>query len=440
MIPPDPDEDVSMLESNDITSYSIMGNKENQVSNIIETIPWKIEGEEEEVEISNPMMMSMGGNNFPSSSSANGLNNIYAMGGQGGFNNGFDPSMGYYGPGGAGSSSGMTSDYDINTFVNALPLPLQTLDPFTLQLIIQDPSILQYLILPDGQTVHDNHLLILKNCTTLDEFYMTMNQETQQQQQQNLQNSFNSNILNQQKGGSRVSRWEQSNISNSLNVGGSGGGSGWGGSANAGMSHNNMSGNISSGNNWGPTTQTIISTPFITHSTRLLDGGNNNNNQWMGNDDMMMMSSNSSHLPTSSLSISSISVNSMSGGGSGHGRTSSKSQVACRFFNTPKGCMNGDKCKFGHFLDSSKGSGGMMGGGGMEGGDMNSGGGGGGMMGPGMRSGPGGGRLSGPGSMRHHLPGSTANSLSASILNSVMQDTQGKKGGAGGRPSKRAKH
>lgn len=433
MIPPDPDEDVSMLESNDITSYSIMGNKENHVSNIIETIPWKIEGEEEEeVDISNPMMMPMGGSNFPSSSSAN----IYAMSGQGGFNNGFDSSMGYYGPGGAGSSSGMTSDYDINTFVNALPLPLQTLDPFTLQLIIQDPSILQYLILPDGQSVHENHLLILKNCTTLDEFYMTMNQETQQQQQQNLQHSFNSNILNQQKGGSRVSRWEQSNVSN-VGSTGSGGVSGWGGgSANAGMSHN-MSSNMSSGNNWGPTTQTIISTPFITHSTRLLDGGNNNNNnQWMGNDDMMMMSSNSSHLmPTSSLSISSISVNSMSGGGgSGHARTTSKSQVACRFFNTPKGCMNGDKCKFGHFLDSSKVSGG-----GMDGGDMSSGGGGSGMMGPGMRSGPGGGRLSGPGSMRHHLPGSTANSLSASILNSVMQDNQGKKGG-GGRPSKRAKH
>jgi hypothetical protein len=421
LIPNDPEDDLSMFEGNEIIPFSSLltdsSNKENDPdSNKLEIIPWTIAGQEKEEEEMNMMDNTMPSlqpvfNNFGaqngSSVMLDGVNYTYSN--PVAMNNNNNNMMG----GGNSNNNNMDSNEFINTFINSLPPMLRTLDPFTLQLLIQDPSIVNYLVLADGISVDQNKLMILSNCSTVEEFHSAIL-------------PYNPSALSMQ---------QSSSLSSSGGMGGGGmsRSSRWDTPANTMMMNNN---NNMNNNNFGFNNNNM-------NNMNMMNNNNYNNNNYggqqstrwdnnMSNNNNMMMDEFSSgpnrNIPQQGGSISARLSNmvmmrntpgggNMGGmGGGGQDRDSSKSAVPCRFFNSPKGCMNGEKCKFGHFRDnsSSRGSGpGAMGGG------------------PGSRSGPG---MMGPGGRGHHH--SHSSSMGAAVLSSFESE----KRGPGRPPSKRAKH
>jgi hypothetical protein len=392
LIPNDPDEDLSMFEANEIIPFhELAGNKENVDANNLEMIPWSIPGQEEEDREllmdttssfdkgSNGMMMmgNMMSNNPNDLMMMGGgmggvgvgnMNNMMmgggmgAMGGMGGNMMGMNMNNGNM-MGGAG-----ISEFEMNSFINSLPLAIQSLDPFTLQMIMSDPSILQFLILSDGMTVNEENLMILRNCSSLEDFYNTMNEiimSTATGNNGNMMNNMNMMMMGggmqqqlQQQLPTRSSRWERS--SNTLD--------------NFIQSNNNPVMNSNNMGGWGNKNPMLAAMmmnkqqqsqmPFsmMGPSASLLEGMMTNN--W-NNNDFMMNSMDESGLPLPLQAPSGTTHHSRhrsSSSAAAGGREPSKlSAVPCRFFNSPKGCINGDKCKFGHFADGPMGGGPGMG-------------------------------------------------------------------------------
>jgi hypothetical protein len=296
-----------MHESSDITPFSIIQasqrdghDKENQHQ--LEIVPWTLAGQEEEEDImpplqpvlQDPSMMIMGMGNSMGMDPSTGFSYSYS-----------DPthyqapaqaSQAYHMPSHSAAShqtfptiNNFSSEYDINTFVNSLPLSLRSLDPYTLQILVSDPSIVHYLVLPDG-SVDESNLIILSNCTTAQDFHTAMSIQQAANTYGAPQSTTMSTAMPTTSSSTRVSRWDSTAApTNNFNL-------------NA-FQHN-----------------------FIDQQSM-----NSGWNDLMGGGDDFYSKS----MPKQSAS------------------QMGKSATPCRFFNSPKGCSNGDKCKFGHFRDSS---------------------------------------------------------------------------------------
>jgi hypothetical protein len=384
-----------MFEGNEIIPFhELAGNKENLDANNLEMIQWSIPGQEEEdrellMDTSSSFDKGSNGMMMMGNMMGNNPNDLMMMsGGVGMGGNMNNMMMGGGGMGGnmmgnGGRMGGGMSEFDMNSFINSLPLEIQSLDPFTLQMIMSDPSILQFLILPDGMTVNEENLMILRNCSSLEDFYNTMNEIMMSAagNNGNMMNNMNMMMMGgmqqqQQQLPTRSSRWERSS-NNSLD--------------NFLQSNNNPVMNSNNMGGWGNKNPMLAAMmmnkqqqqqmPFsmMGPSASLLEGMMTNN--W-NNNDFMMNSMDESGLPLPLHAPSGTTHHSRhrsSSAAAGGGREPSKlSAVPCRFFNSPKGCINGDKCKFGHFADGAMG--GLLGGSGMGMGNA--------VTGPGM-SGPG---------------------------------------------------
>ncbi len=398
LIPMDPDEVLSIYEAHD-------------TSGTFERIPWVISGETAEDNDDDNVDVNLMGAVDSDVSLPSSLTSVASSSG-------------------AGS---MPADFDINTFLNSLPYEIQTLDPGSIQLIVDDTSILEYIIRPDG-SIDANNLTILTSSITAEEFRNNISLYGVDYVAIAASNAM---TLGQDPG---YGYGGDEMVNDGLGLdGGYGTGAGYGGG---------MSG-IVGGMAWDQhnplkSSNLGLSSSMLAHNSHTagMDGAGN---QWIGQSPGLKLSSRAHYNPGISPSMNSgavignlstlrsrlsASINSSSGSGnaassfsstvaagSSNSRAGSSSKlVPCRFYNSDKGCSNGDRCKFGHFSDPN-------GGGGLG-------------LGLSIGSGPGSGlstirgpgqRLSGPGSIRHSLSGSIGSSNDAS-----------KRGSS--RPSKRPKH
>lgn len=306
LIPNDPDEDPNMydLPLADALSATSAFNAPLQV------IPWHMTGEMEEEE---PILSSSS-----SSSSATSLSSSSML------------------PFPSDNTAAMYDEYTFNTLLNSLPLAIQMLDPVTLQMIAQNPTVLSTLLSADGQLVDEHNLALLQNCATVEDYFAMI-----------LPPAASSSSGGYY--GSQGNHWNDNNFSSMHQQP-------W-------QSSQGLEDNL----------QMFMNT--TTTSYGVIGGGGN------------------VQIPPSrdlSHSLGGGGGRSGSGSGSASRFPTTKASTPCRFFNTPKGCMNGDKCPFGHFLDTASSS--MSGMGGMSGGGS-------GRSGPGQR-GPG---AAGPGSRSHRM-------------------------------------
>lgn len=261
----------------------------------------------------------------------------------------------------------MSKEDEYNMMVSGLPISIQMLDPLTLQGVLQEPLILQSLLRPDG-SVDETRLSLLQTCPSVDDYRQVL---------------FGSLTSGMGMGMGMMGGGHGNGYGNMPVYNGSGG-------YNAGfdqqqqhfhqqqLQHQQLPQQPFAGQYAAAQNLPMGWEHSQGHGSRFEPPGAPN--AW---NTVSSMNSRQPHMP-------------MGGGGMGLGGpppapslgvpppkrfNTTKAGTACRFFNTPRGCGNGDKCPFGHFLDSSAGSGsaGPMGTGMPMGGGP----------GMGMRSGPG---------------------------------------------------
>ncbi|MCL4419489.1 hypothetical protein M1146_05310 [Patescibacteria group bacterium] len=174
-----------------------------------------------------------------------------------------------------------------DAFIKSLPLHLQYLDPLALGILCQDKSIVQ-LILKPGEAVDDRYMNILQNSSTLEEFRASCN-ALANSDMYSPNPSWSVPPAQPASYGNQyslTSTWDNSIFTAPI-----------GNMSNPmpGMPSYSYQQPISVGIN--PHVNPISSVPSI-HTSKL---------------------------------------------------ASRKASTPCRFFNTPKGCLSGDKCPFGHF-------------------------------------------------------------------------------------------
>jgi len=279
--------------------------------------------------------------------------------------------------GGGAAADHVTTQQPFNpeyaAIIAQLPPSLQQLGVETIQMIVQDPALLQSIMRPDG-TVDEHRLSILQQHSRSNSSYLPYPhsqqsllppqlQHYQQQQPQPQQQAPFGHPLGAGAGGGggmRSSRFSQP----------AGGGSGIG------------SGSMGVG---GPA---VALDAFQAHAQAVLlsgsaaaggrpaggpgpgpgggpgggGGGRRSQSRWTGggggddihvshsmNMNMNMNMNNNNHNNNHNHSNPAV-VAGGGGGGVGGRFPTTKAATPCRFFNTSKGCQNGDKCPFGHFL------------------------------------------------------------------------------------------
>lgn len=201
-------------------------------------------------------------------------------------------------------------EYSFNTLLNSLPTAIQMLDPLTLQMIAQNPQILSTLLTPDGQQVDEANLMTLQNSTSVEEYY--------------------SSLLPSSSATSSYP-YDYSSMGSSQN---------W-------RHHGGLTGGMSN---------SVVDSyqSWQSASNPMEDAGL----QLFMNTTTSSYGTNSLQIPLNRDLLASLGV----GNSTMAARTTAakfpttKASTPCRFFNTPKGCINGDKCPFGHFLDTATSS------------------------------------------------------------------------------------
>lgn len=213
---------------------------------------------------------------------------------------------------GLSSSSGLPRD-DEYALLASLPIGIQMLDPLTLQVVLQDPQLLQSLLRSDG-SVDETHLSMLQTCTSVEEYRANLMASVTMpsygiNNYSNVMPSYGSHGMNGMGAGNEVPMFDNMQMSANNN------------NLHQAWDRYGMSSNESS--NW------------------------NNLNMNMGMNMNMPMN-------MSVPAVTTITTAPSAGGSGGSKRfPTTKQSTPCRFFNTPRGCANGDKCPFGHFMDSN---------------------------------------------------------------------------------------
>eukprot|EP01039_Chlorochromonas_danica_P001828 gene1828-1998_t len=288
LIPDDPDVDQNSI-------LALKGGNMDDSSSSTAT-PWLLP-DEEEILSARPYQL----NSLPSSSSTLG-----PMGG-GSMTAHFPDSQT-----GLSSSSGLPRD-DEYALLASLPIGIQMLDPLTLQVVLQDPQLLQSLLRSDG-SVDETHLSLLQTCTSVEEYRANLMASVAMpsygiNNYSNVMPSYGSHGMNGMGTGNDVPMFDNMQMpanNNNLHQA-------WdryGMSSNESSNWNNL--NMNMGMNMNIPMN--MSVPAVTTITTASSAG---------------VSGGSKRFPTT------------------------KQSTPCRFFNTPRGCANGDKCPFGHFVDSN---------------------------------------------------------------------------------------
>lgn len=321
LIPDDPDEDPHMYDDpSDIQQQSanddedLFGDrnakrqKKSTAPNVSVRISWYLDDEiPEAAPVANTMPGSMMMNN-------NFGNNMMMDTGYG-----FNQSNvnGMYGGIQAQQQPQVMKEFDVNTFINSLPPAIQALDPTSLQMIIDDQSLLPTLTRPDN-SVNQSNLRTLELSNTIAEYRAKIGipqfppaQPLQPQTPQALWNSMQNQQHQQQfipMFGQQMNQQphQQQMFQQQRQAGG-------------------------------------LQMQMATHMMNF----QMQQPQQMQQPGMMMM-------PGNNLGMMSNNMGRMMGRGNQQQgqqkvHTGTKAGTPCRFFNTSRGCINGDKCPFGHF-------------------------------------------------------------------------------------------
>lgn len=269
----------------------------------VEIIPWLMEGEIDEdadkhIQDNNHFISSSSGVGFSASSSTPST----VAGG-----NIFDSNSLLANP-------PPLSDVDFNTRINNLPPELQKLDPMTLQILLSDATgqILRSLILPDGQ-INERNFNTLQNCFTGQEYLDTIAFQSNSLPSSFMPSLVNSNIPPPPLP-PNLSYFNQNNLSSlpisTANL------------LNLASSLPNLASSLANtiGSNW--TINTPVVNPAHVSKTSFASS-------LLGNPSLP---------PSTSATV--------------NRSNNTKASIPCKFFNSPRGCLNGDKCPFGHFREN----------------------------------------------------------------------------------------
>jgi hypothetical protein len=223
-------------------------------------------------------------------------------------------NSGYAGSGFMGSSLSSSlhapayDEYSFHTLLNSLPIGIQMLDPITLQMIAQNPQILSTLLTADGQQVDESNLITLQNSTSIEEYYSSI-----------LPSSSSS--------AASAFPYDYSLSGTSQN---------WQSHGGLSVIGSNV---VDSYQSWQSTSSSMDNNLQLFMNTTATYG------------------SNSLQIPPSRDLLASLGAGNSSATSRAAAKfPTTKASTPCRFFNTPKGCINGDKCPFGHFLDTATSS------------------------------------------------------------------------------------
>ncbi len=226
-----------------------------------------------------------------------------------------------------------TQSIDYTVQIQQLPRMIQMLDPMTLQMVLDDPVVLNSLVRPDG-SVNDIHLDILQNCSSIDEYRQAISYVSEPEVSTYGNDWQNSNSLSSIPNSGMVG--SISNMSSLLF------------NHNASMQNHQL---------WGINNSNIhVNGNFANLMNNLSNLTNNTNgisNMHMNN---LGSSNNSSSFstPSSGLDFSTIDGARLSQANKQSGNSlSTRATIPCKFFNTLRGCANGDKCPFGHFRSNT---------------------------------------------------------------------------------------
>lgn len=244
-----------------------------------------------------------------------------------------------------------TIDYSMQ--IAQLPRMIQMLDPMTLQMVLDNDVVLQSLVRHDG-SVNEEYLDILQNSSSLDDYLQALS-FVSEPSFANFGNGWQNNNINPLSIPNNLHHQSQH-------------------PANSGLMFNNalpLSNSFNNNGLWTMNNMNNMSNNLPngmpnSNLANILNNLNNiaNNNASMSMSNMQSMNMNMNANNTSSFSIPSMGLDLSTIDGarlskpisSKPSSLSTRATIACKFFNTARGCANGDKCPFGHFRQNTSSS------------------------------------------------------------------------------------